>query len=130
MKDFVGKNVLVLGGSRGINECGGQQQIHGVDIANLVDEFHGRSPKGIDGPVHFRQPEAGMRDRCPNVGRQQQFQDTSNETRLPGHVVIDASASYPVTRHLTVFLLANNIGAPGVFCAAVVATRADIAGTA
>ena len=39
----------------------------------------------------------------------EQFQDTSNETRLPGHVVIDASASYPVTRHLTVFLLANNL---------------------
>ncbi|HEY5865483.1 MAG TPA: TonB-dependent receptor [Candidatus Tectomicrobia bacterium] len=39
----------------------------------------------------------------------EQFQDTSNETRLPGHVVIDASASYPVTRHLTVFLFANNL---------------------
>jgi outer membrane receptor protein involved in Fe transport len=39
----------------------------------------------------------------------EQFQDTSNETRLPAHVVVDASASYPVTKYLTVFLLATNI---------------------
>jgi outer membrane receptor protein involved in Fe transport len=39
----------------------------------------------------------------------EQFQDTSNETRLPGHVVIDASASYPVTKHLTVFLRVDNL---------------------
>ena len=39
----------------------------------------------------------------------EQFQDTSNETRLPGHVVIDASASYPVTKHLTVFRLVELI---------------------
>jgi outer membrane receptor protein involved in Fe transport len=39
----------------------------------------------------------------------EQFQDTSNESRLPAHTVFDASAAYPVTRHLSVFLLANNL---------------------
>jgi outer membrane receptor protein involved in Fe transport len=39
----------------------------------------------------------------------EQFQDTSNEARLPAHVVFDASAAYPVTRYLTVFLLADNL---------------------
>jgi iron complex outermembrane receptor protein len=39
----------------------------------------------------------------------EQFQDTSNDARLPGHVVFDALAAYPVTRYLTVFLLADNL---------------------
>jgi outer membrane receptor protein involved in Fe transport len=39
----------------------------------------------------------------------EQFQDTSNETRLPAHVVIDASASYPVIKNLTVFLQVTNL---------------------
>jgi outer membrane receptor protein involved in Fe transport len=39
----------------------------------------------------------------------EQFQDTSNEARLPAHVVFDASAAYPVTKRLTVFLRADNL---------------------
>jgi outer membrane receptor protein involved in Fe transport len=39
----------------------------------------------------------------------EQFQDTSNETRLPSHVVIDTSASYPMLKNLTVFLQVTNL---------------------
>ena len=37
------------------------------------------------------------------------FQDTINEARLPPQPIFDASASYPVTQHRMLFLVANNI---------------------
>jgi len=52
----------------GVDQLPGQQQFHGVDVADLLHELHGGAAEWIDRPADFRQPEARVRGRRADVG--------------------------------------------------------------
>ena len=51
-----------------------------MHVADLLDEFDGRPAEGIDRPAHLRQPKAGVGDRRPGVGREE-------ELEAPAHAI-------------------------------------------
>src|SRR5947208_2871178 len=68
---------------RGVDQPGRQQQLHGVDVADLLDQLHGRAAERIDRPADLGEAEARVRRRRPDVGREQEFETSSDA--IPVH---------------------------------------------
>ena len=62
----------------------GEQQIHGVDVADLLDELDGRPAERVDRPPHLGQPEAGVGSRGPDVGGEQQLEAAAHAVAVDG----------------------------------------------
>src|SRR5947207_1524084 len=58
----------------GVDQLRGEQQLHRVDVADLLHEFDGPAPERIDRPADFGQAEARVGRGGPDVGRQQQLE--------------------------------------------------------
>src|SRR3989441_278320 len=78
---------LLLFGARGlrrVDELAGQQEIHGVDVADLLDELDGRAAERVDRPPDLREPEAGVRGRRADVGGQEQLEAAADAVAVDG----------------------------------------------
>ncbi len=62
-----------LGRFIGGDQFGGQQEFHGLYVANLLNQFDRRPAKGIDRPLHFGQSETRMRRSRSDISSQQQL---------------------------------------------------------
>ena len=69
---------------RRIDQPGGEQEIHGVDVTDLLDELHGGAAEGVDGPAHLREAEAGMGGRRPDIGGEQELQAAADTVAVDG----------------------------------------------
>ena len=45
-------------GACGVDQSAREQQVHGVDVADLLHQLHRGAAEGVDGPAHLGQPEA------------------------------------------------------------------------
>src|SRR5215813_15509052 len=59
---------------RRVDEAAGEEQVHGVRVSDLLDELEGGPAKGIDRPLHLRQPEARVGDGAADVRGEQQLE--------------------------------------------------------
>src|SRR5205823_8667110 len=61
-----------------------QQQIHRVDVADLLDQLDRRAAEGIDRPAHLGQTESRVGDGGPDVGREQQLDTAAGAIAVDG----------------------------------------------
>src|SRR5215470_5393716 len=59
---------------RGVDEAAGEEQVHGMRVADLLGELEGGAPERIDRPLHLGQPEARVRDGAANVRGEEQLE--------------------------------------------------------
>src|SRR5215471_11205380 len=63
---------------RSVDEAAGEEQVHGMRMADLLSELEGGAAEGIDRPLHLGQPEARVRDGSTDVRGEQQLEATAD----------------------------------------------------
>src|SRR5499427_7289095 len=66
------------GGAVGRDQAAGEEQVHGMRMADLLSEFEGGAAERIDRPLHLGQPEARVRDGATDVRGEQQLEATAD----------------------------------------------------
>src|SRR5262245_24384154 len=69
---------------RRVDEAAGEQEIHGVRVANLLDELEGRPAEWIDRPRHLGQPEARVGRGAADVRGEQELQSAPDAVAIDG----------------------------------------------
>src|SRR5215813_10946352 len=69
---------------RRVDEAAGEQEIHGVGVADLLGELEGRPAEWIDRPRHLWQPEARVGDGAADVRGEQELQSSPDAVAVDG----------------------------------------------
>src|SRR5438132_1072442 len=95
---------------RGVDQPGREQQLHGVDVADLLDQLHGRAAERIDRPADLRSEEhtSELQSHSDLVCRlllEKKKMSYVTLPRCPPRVVFTASqVPYPLRRPLSSLL--------------------------